>query len=121
MEAQMEKFLEDTLHADRPPEVCLMIMNGPEDGRIFPLIKDSIAIGRLDTNEVPLVLDPVVSRNHARVTREGGRFLIADLNSRYGTEVDGVKIEAGGKRELRHGSTIQIGETLLEFRTAKKD
>jgi pSer/pThr/pTyr-binding forkhead associated (FHA) protein len=118
MEAQLEKFLEETVQADRRPDVYVMVMSGPEDGRIFPVTKESVTVGRLDTNEVALGLDPVVSRNHARVTREGDRHFIADLNSKFGTEVDGERVPAGGKKELRRESLIRVGETLLVFRAA---
>jgi pSer/pThr/pTyr-binding forkhead associated (FHA) protein len=117
MDTQVDKILDDTV-AERRPEVYLMVMSGPEDGRIFPLAKESTSIGRLETNDVALMLDPVVSRSHARVAREGERFLISDLDSKFGTDVDGVKVQPGGKSELRPESMIRIGETLLVFRTA---
>jgi pSer/pThr/pTyr-binding forkhead associated (FHA) protein len=119
MDTQVDKSLDDTV-TERRPEIYLMVMSGPEDGRIFPLAKESTSIGRLDSNDVALMLDPFVSRAHARVTREGERFLISDLDSKFGTDVDGVKVPPGGKSELRHESMIRVGETLLVFRTAEK-
>lgn len=117
MDTQADNILDDTV-AERRPETYLMVMSGPEDGRIFPLAKESTSIGRLDSNDVALMLDPVVSRAHARVTREGERFLISDLDSKFGTDVDGVKVAPGGKSELRPESMIRVGETLLVFRAA---
>jgi pSer/pThr/pTyr-binding forkhead associated (FHA) protein len=116
MEIELDRLLDETVHPAAAPAVFLMVMSGPEDGRFFPLAKDTSQIGRLDTNEIPLALDPVVSRAHALVTREGDRYFISDLGSKFGTVIDGRSVGPRERVELRHGSTIVIGETALEFR-----
>jgi pSer/pThr/pTyr-binding forkhead associated (FHA) protein len=116
MATELDKLLEETVQTGPHPPVHLMVMNGPEDGRIFPLTKDSTTIGRLDSNDVALCLDPVVSRSHARILREGDRFFVVDLNSKFGSEVNGVRIDGGGRKELSQDCMIRIGETMLRFR-----
>jgi DNA-binding response OmpR family regulator len=54
-------------------------------------------IGRSEECDVRL-LHPLVSRRHAAVSRETGRFIIADLGSRNGVTVNGVHL-AGGRIE----------------------
>ena len=56
-----------------------------------PIEKDVISIGRARDNEI-VIENLSVSRNHARIRREGESFAIADLNSANGTFVNGVKI-----------------------------
>src|SRR5271156_2333112 len=55
--------------------------------------------------------DPLVSRKHAvlRVTREG--VVAADLGSRNGVLVNGVKID--GQRDLTDGDKVMIGSQEL--------
>lgn len=121
MEPALEQFLEETVRPNKQPDVYLMVMNGPEDGRIFPVAKTPAVIGRLESNDVTLALDPTVSRVHAQVIEEqvtGGRgvYYIEDLNSSHGIEVNGARIL--NKMVLHNGSMILVGETLLCFRFA---
>ncbi|OIP28991.1 MAG: hypothetical protein AUK47_28605 [Deltaproteobacteria bacterium CG2_30_63_29] len=57
----------------------------------LPEDKDVITIGRGEGND--LVVDaPQVSRDHARLRREGDIWILEDLGSANGTYVDGVRI-----------------------------
>jgi len=56
-----------------------------------------------------------VSRPHARIGWENGRYWIEDLGSTRGTLVDGVDIKKPGKKELRPGQTVQMGDLTLEI------
>jgi adenylate cyclase len=78
--------------------------------------KDEVVIGRPRAGaSIDLDLSPDfgVSRPHAKVWVEQGRCWIEDLNSRYGTNVDGQRLEGHQKRELSRGQEIRIGETVL--------
>jgi len=55
----------------------------------------------------------MVSRKHARVSRDGDRFLVEDLGSGNGTFVNGKKIE--GPTVLAHDDRIKLGPVLLRF------
>jgi pSer/pThr/pTyr-binding forkhead associated (FHA) protein len=71
-------------------------------------------IGRRDDRhdirpEIP-VLDPAVSRRHAKLlTLPAGGLAILDLASANGTAVNGSEITAGERRELQDGDTVTMG------------
>src|SRR5882672_4725139 len=50
---------------------------------------------------------PMVSRKHAEFRLSGGRYLVSDVNSRFGTFVNGQRISE--PVEVRVGSHIQLG------------
>jgi len=107
-------FLKTLCRSEPLKEDVLEVLNGPEDGRLFPLGTGSVTIGRLETAEVALELDPSVSRIHARIMQEQGRYFIEDLGSTHGTLVNGQGIHA--RTELQDGDEILIGSTLLRLR-----
>ena len=75
------------------------------------VIADEATIGRQPDNAVHIV-EPNASRRHARISKNNGEYVIEDLNSSNGTEVNGQKIS---KVTLHHGDTIRIGATKLVF------
>jgi adenylate cyclase len=58
--------------------------------------------------------DLAASRPHARVWTEDGQYWIEDLNSLRGTLVGGEEIKGKGKRQLKAGDLIRVGETILQ-------
>ena len=68
--------------------------------------------------DVDLSPDQSVSRPHARITQECGRWWIEDLNSGSGTQVNGEEIKGEGKLPLAIGSHIRVGDTVLQFEPA---
>ncbi len=63
---------------------------GPSSERVFD--QDSVVIGRASDADLALP-DRFLSRRHARIFREGDAYLIEDLGSRNGTQVNGTTIE----------------------------
>src|SRR4029079_8832462 len=65
----------------------------PAQGAPFdPLLDgDSLVIGRSSTSDLPLP-DRFLSRHHARIFREGDRYLVEDLGSRHGTLLTGAAV-----------------------------
>ncbi len=57
--------------------------------------------------------DGAVSWAHAIVRREGSQYVIADLGSRHGTELNGQRIE--GSAPLRADDQLVLGRTLLRL------
>ena len=57
----------------------------------------------------------MVSRKHAKVVKNGDKFLVEDLGSGNGTFVNGKKIE--GPTVLIHDDRIKLGPILLRFET----
>jgi len=61
----------------------------------------------------PVQLDgDLVSRQHARVYHEGGRWFLEDLGSRNGTHLNDVRVTGA---ELSHGDVILIGYSRIVF------
>jgi len=78
-----------------------------EDGQdTFQSLDTSITIGRRTSNELQ-ILDPTVSREHARVsyTDDGGQ--IEDLGSTHGTFVNDIRVS--GVQPLSHNDRIRLG------------
>src|SRR5512136_678497 len=76
-------------------------------------LKDELTIGRAEDNDLEL-LDPKVSRHHARIAREGTTYVVTDLGSANGTLIDGVPLT--GSHTLQHGERITIGDAELTYR-----
>jgi pSer/pThr/pTyr-binding forkhead associated (FHA) protein/Zn-dependent protease len=76
---------------------------------------DEMTIGRAPGNTLRLD-DPAVSRRQARISVDGSGPILEDAGSRYGTWLDGQRID--GPTPLRDGSHIRIGnqELLVERR-----
>jgi pSer/pThr/pTyr-binding forkhead associated (FHA) protein len=68
-------------------------------------------IGRSRRSDIVLT-DPTVSRVHAVVCREEGRWTIADLDSVNGVRVNGKRVE---KAFLTRGDLIMLGRVCLGF------
>ena len=81
-------------------------------GREHLLTARTVTIGRAVENEI-VVTSRRVSREHARVQREGRRLVLADLGSTNGTFLNGERLMA--PVELRDGDRIGIGDVVLLF------
>jgi hypothetical protein len=80
--------------------------------RSYPLSKDVLTVGRLDTSDVSLT-DSGVSRQHAEIRREGDEWVVVDLDSTNGTLVNGKPMK---RHRLQSGDRMTFGETDIEFR-----
>ncbi|MBV9210748.1 MAG: FHA domain-containing protein [Acidobacteria bacterium] len=80
--------------------------------RIFERETSQVVIGRHNEG-IDLTPDLKVSRLHARVLVEDGKFWVEDLNSKHGTRVNDEEIKGQGKRRLHPDDVIKIGDTTL--------
>jgi len=71
-----------------------------------------LVVGRSSQVDVP-VLDPLVSRRHARLDVEDGVIYVTDLNSSNGTYLNGRRVE--DSIELRPGDSIGVGAANVTF------
>jgi phosphoserine phosphatase RsbU/P len=69
------------------------------------LDRESTSIGRSQGQDV-ILSDPSVSRQHALILREDGRYTIVDRNSTHGTFVNAVRV---GRSVLQLNDVLQIG------------
>jgi hypothetical protein len=90
----------------------LVLVQGGQPIRTWPLATAELTIGRGEQSDIPLA-DPGVSRSHARVVREGDDFIVEDLRSTNGTEVNGQPIR---RRRLANGDMLKLASSTLQFR-----
>ena len=89
----------------------LVVLSTNFAGKEFILDKPAMVIGRTDENDVWLD-HRSISRHHAKVVLENGRYSIEDLQSSNGVRVNG---EEYGKVELRRADVIDLGHVRLRF------
>jgi chromosome segregation ATPase len=89
---------------------ALICLTGDAPKR-FALTKKTIIVGRGPQCDLQIVTH-TVSREHARLTMNGGVTLIEDLGSRNGVFVNAVRVD---RRQLRQGDLVTIGETEFRF------
>lgn len=77
--------------------------------RVAPL---SAEIGRDPSIGITL-RDPAISRRHALLRAEGDDVVIADLGSRAGVRLAGVRLEEGAALPLRGSGEIALGPTTV--------
>jgi pSer/pThr/pTyr-binding forkhead associated (FHA) protein len=88
----------------------LVIRSGAGAGKVFPLEKSEMHVGRDVTNEL-VISDEKVSRRHARLYTEGDQYVVEDLGSTNGTFINGARLS--GPHLLRVGEQITFGETSI--------
>ena len=96
----------------------LITFDDGKSGVRFPLVNDTMRIGRAVDNDI-VIEDELVSKSHAiidRVKLEGGdslyRYTIRDLGSTNGTFING---EAVQQAILWNGDMIRMGMHFLKF------
>jgi hypothetical protein len=88
----------------------LIMRSGPTPGAAFTLEGDQLTIGRDSANEI-VINDAEVSRRHARLTFQGGKYVLEDMGSTNGTFVNGQRLS--GPRVLKAGEVISFGEQIV--------
>lgn len=90
----------------------LYVIEGPNVGRRYELTPNrTYTIGREEGNTIQLH-DTEVSRKHARIIYDNGRYFITDLNSSNGTFVNQVRITTAA---INSGDKIHVGASCLQF------
>jgi len=98
----------------------LEVLNGPLVGTRFPLGAETI-IGR-DDEDVPIqeggidLADTRVSRKHARIYIQRGRYYLEDCQSTNGTFLNTFRLQPDAPCVLREGSNVQVGGVHMRFR-----
>ncbi len=95
---------------DRP---LLKVLVGLNAGQVFALDRDETVIGRSRDADVH-VDDVGISRRHARVVRNGRRYVLEDLGSTNGILMNGRRVAFA---DLADGDRLQLGSKLI-FRFA---
>jgi pSer/pThr/pTyr-binding forkhead associated (FHA) protein len=82
-------------------------------GRVLEAGPVPLTIGRGTENDVVLKGDEFASGQHARIESGRDGVWVLDLGSTNGTFVNGARLD--GRRRLREGDLVQIGDTELRF------
>jgi phosphoserine phosphatase RsbU/P len=90
----------------------LELVKGSTPGTRFDLDGDRAVIGRSADCEVPLDV-PAVSRRHAAILRERGRYFVEDLQSRNGTLLNDKRVT--GRAPLNEGDQLIICDQEFRF------
>jgi serine phosphatase RsbU (regulator of sigma subunit)/pSer/pThr/pTyr-binding forkhead associated (FHA) protein len=90
----------------------LHILKGANQGKLIALDKDKIVLGRNPDCDVVIPVTSV-SREHAQILRNAGRFFILDLQSRNGTFVNNQQIS--GRTALQNNDRIRICDFVAAF------
>ena len=76
--------------------------------------QEVILLGRDKDNDIQIPLT-TVSRNHARIFKEGGDWFLEDLKSTHGTVHNAKPVGSGGKKLLRTGDLIELMHFKISF------
>jgi pSer/pThr/pTyr-binding forkhead associated (FHA) protein len=108
--------LRERLGAERRGRPFLVLRDAVDQQRIVDLgtASERITLGRSDHCDVPLEWDPKISRLHAELELVGDVWVVVDDGlSSNGTHVSGERV--AGRRRLRHGDLIRLGDTMVAF------
>jgi len=84
---------------------------------VLPLMEGENLIGRAEEVAVRIDVDGV-SRRHARIVADGGRFTLEDLGSKNGTYLRERRLE--GPAALEDGDSFRLGRTTLVFSVPRR-
>jgi len=87
-----------------------VMRSGPTPGATYSLEGDQLIIGR-DSSSGLAINDAEVSRKHARLNFQGGKYVIEDLGSTNGTFVNGQRL--AGPAVLKSGDVVSLGEQIV--------
>ncbi|MCP5096194.1 MAG: FHA domain-containing protein [Chloroflexi bacterium] len=90
------------------PKYQFTVVKGPQPGKMFVLMTDTVTLGRDPMADISLN-DPEVSRQHARLTKTASGYVIEDLGSTNSTFLNGDQLEGGIALTLSSGDTVSIG------------
>lgn len=85
---------------------------GPGAPRTLPIVQDAVVIGRSDGVDLR-VPSSSVSRQHARITRNGPELSITDLDSQNGVLINGTRVHSA---VLCDRDQLQLGDAVFIFR-----
>lgn len=89
------------------PPAPRLVVTDPRGRRQVPVDKTTLTLGRRTESDVQ-VAGVGVSRQHAEIAAGTGGFLLRDLDSKFGTFVNGKRT---AECVLTHGDQIRLGES----------
>jgi pSer/pThr/pTyr-binding forkhead associated (FHA) protein len=91
----------------------LCVVDDESNRTVVKLVRGDYSVGRAEDSTIRLT-ERNISRSHARVFRDDDdEWQIEDKGSYTGSFVNGERVQ--GRRALKHGDTIQLGDYRLEL------
>lgn len=90
----------------------LLVVAGESAGKLFPLNKPELVLGRSPSADIR-INEKAVSHNHARLSMDNGACTVRDLGSTNGTFVNNELI--AGPVRLRGGDAVGVGSTTFTY------
>ncbi len=78
-------------------------------------ISRMISIGRDEKSNIVIGDDPLVSRRHALIEKEGDSYYLMDKGSTNGTYLNNNPIPKCERVKIKSGDVITVGKTKLEI------
>ncbi len=89
---------------------CVLTYRVDRETHRVALHKREVVLGRHPSCDV-CISSAGVSRKHARITRQGGAWILGDLGSTNGVELNRVRVKS---ERLRHGDRIDLGTVRID-------
>jgi predicted component of type VI protein secretion system len=97
--------------------LLLEIVDGAESGRVLEIDRDQgVTVGRFAPPSAIAVQDGFLSNCHFSLERRGEQWLLRDLDSRFGTKINGAAVR---EAVVRNGDQIVAGQTTFRVRSQK--
>jgi hypothetical protein len=107
----LDARLDRAVSSGEPPVAFLIAVAGDLPGRVYPLGRNTIFVGR--GTEVDIyIADPSVSGRHARLLNGSHGVEVEDLGSTNGTFVNGQRVQ---RTRLRNGDRLMLGSVEFNF------
>ncbi|HET6371356.1 MAG TPA: type VI secretion system-associated FHA domain protein TagH [Nitrospiria bacterium] len=101
-----------------PFKLVVKSMSDTAGGEAFEQLYDRevIRIGRQESNEVMLHdRRRLVSGRHAEIRQKNGQFVLVDVGSKNGTQLNGERLTKGKEYPLAQEDKIGIGDFVIQF------
>jgi pSer/pThr/pTyr-binding forkhead associated (FHA) protein len=90
------------------------MQNGQMAGRSYLFHQDVTTIGRTNGNDL-IISERTVSRRHARLWFDNGRWLLEDIQSANGTLVNNMRLIPNQPVALNDNDVINFGDEVVVF------
>lgn len=86
----------------------------PEEGLVHVLSRTATTLGRALNNDI-ILMDPTVSREHARLVLDASGWHVINLTARNVVRVNGRSVPSGGIMPMRTQDVLVLGNTMLQL------
>lgn len=94
----------------------LRVLTGPGEDTFYPLNGHDLTLGKLESNDIPLLHYNEVFPVHCQLRWEGDHYKIVDQEQGGVVLVNYRQIQ---EQDLKHGDLVKLGSALLQYGEAK--